>query len=134
MMKQGLATRAQRIVGYLEKNVRDLPEAKHARLARLSGMIQRNGLLQTVVFLEAKANKRQGKDAGSDKEAEKDARLLKHLRGAVRATLDVHGTEGPQLKREDLAACSPTEYLLLSEVALEVATWMARHADARETP
>jgi CRISPR type III-B/RAMP module-associated protein Cmr5 len=118
------STRAQRIVGYLE-NAPDLPKPDLPRLAKLAGLIQRNGLLQTVVFLEAKANKAEGEDAIQEK------LLLKHLRGAVKSALN---REEDRLQRSELAGCAPTEYLLLTEVALEAATWMARHAEARQPP
>jgi len=131
----------------------------HARTVSLPAMLHRNGLLQTVTFLEAKAEGCSGRngarapdlqtvtfleakaEAAVKKDPDKDKATAKTVTGPDgrkdRTLLDLlrfavrSVVPDADLTAPALAKCRTETYLLYTEVALEAAAWIARLADAR---
>ena len=94
---------------------------KSARLPGLPTMVQRNGLLQTLAFLDTKAKDGQGTTADG------------HLVALLRAVLVEVGPSGlaGDLSSAGLAKLDARRYLLLQELAIDVAAWTYRLVEAQ---
>lgn len=92
---------------------------QHPRVKNLAGLLRRNGLLQTVLFLQSKGK---GEGEGAFKEA-----LLWQL---LEAQLGHGAPFQVELRAERLAALKTQQYLFLNERAIEIAVLLSRLVDA----
>lgn len=114
-MRDPKLTKAQNLVKAITANHGLRKIKDHARTVSLPALLQRNGLLQTVIFLE-------GKRVGEPK----DGVLLDLLSDALQAVMP----DAPRLSRKALANIDTASYLLYSSIAIEAATWTQRLAQA----
>lgn len=92
----------------------------HPRIKNLPGLLRRNGLLQTVLFLQSKS-------AGKSESAANERRLWQLLESQL-------GKGAPftvKLNAKDLANLPAPRYLFLSERAIEIAILLTRLLDAQ---
>jgi hypothetical protein len=118
--------RTYRMVRFLEGEI-DKRKLDRPRVMNLAALLQRNGLLQVAVFLQAKGLDKSGKQTS-------DGRLRSLLEEAIHTVVgDFPNRDGTHfgLDAKYLSGLDMDQALLLEEFAVEAAAWIRRLHEAK---